>query len=128
MSTEPRTVTVRTVDHGDVTLTCPAWCTGHAGPAPSRVDISHTGPWTALEIPTPRGPMVHLDVALETRPFTDRPADRGPHLWVSTQGGAEGLPMLPGDVDLLAAALVENAAVLRHLARQLAAMLAGGTE
>lgn len=120
-----RTVTLPTIDHGDITIPEPSWCTGHTGPTPYRVDISHTGPWTALEIPTPAGPMVVMEAAIETRPFTETDK-HGPHLWVSVDGGAEGQPMLPGDVDRLAAALVENAAVLRHLARQLATLLAGG--
>ncbi|MGW3114440.1 DUF6907 domain-containing protein [Streptomyces sp. NPDC001091] len=48
MSSEtPRTVTVPTEDHGDVTLPEPDWCTGHADEQEHvghRVDISHGGP------------------------------------------------------------------------------------
>ncbi|WP_234539410.1 DUF6907 domain-containing protein [Streptomyces shenzhenensis] len=46
MSTEPRTITLATSDHGDVTLLEPAWCTGHSHHDPEmlRADLIHTGP------------------------------------------------------------------------------------
>ncbi|MGW3186331.1 DUF6907 domain-containing protein [Streptomyces ardesiacus] len=43
--TTPRTVTVRTIDHGDVTMTCPPWCDGHADDTlpVHLVDVAHVG-------------------------------------------------------------------------------------
>ncbi|MFE1845794.1 DUF6907 domain-containing protein [Streptomyces sp. NPDC059515] len=42
--TTPRTVTLATLDHGDVTLPEPAWCAGHTGHRPQyRADLSHSG-------------------------------------------------------------------------------------
>lgn len=40
----PRTVTLDTIDHGPVTFTCPAWCSGHGwqvGAGIGRNDITH---------------------------------------------------------------------------------------
>ncbi|MFJ8192814.1 DUF6907 domain-containing protein [Streptomyces sp. NPDC096094] len=43
--TTPRTVTVTTVDHGDVTMTCPPWCSGHDddGLPVHLADVAHIG-------------------------------------------------------------------------------------
>lgn len=43
---EPRTVTLATVDHGDVVLPEPSWCVGHADHQPDsyRADLTHCGP------------------------------------------------------------------------------------
>ncbi|MFE0844921.1 DUF6907 domain-containing protein [Streptomyces rochei] len=43
--TTPRTVTVHTEDHGDVTMTCPPWCAGHDDDAlpVHLVDVAHVG-------------------------------------------------------------------------------------
>ncbi|MGV9242635.1 DUF6907 domain-containing protein [Streptomyces sp. NPDC003710] len=38
----PRTATVRTLDHGEITIPEPAWCIGHHWqPKPARADITH---------------------------------------------------------------------------------------
>lgn len=38
----PRTVTITTFDHGEVTVPEPAWCVGHEWqPNPHRADITH---------------------------------------------------------------------------------------
>ncbi|MER6351268.1 hypothetical protein ABT186_05300 [Streptomyces sp. NPDC001634] len=40
--TEPRTVLIRTVDHGEITIPEPRYCTGHAWqPDPYLADITH---------------------------------------------------------------------------------------
>lgn len=46
MSTDPRTVTLATADHGPVTLPEPSWCAGHTHHDPNslRVDLIHAGP------------------------------------------------------------------------------------
>ncbi|MFK0154046.1 DUF6907 domain-containing protein [Streptomyces sp. NPDC090493] len=46
MSIEPRTVTLATSDHGDVTLPEPAWCAGcsHHDPETQRADLIQVGP------------------------------------------------------------------------------------
>jgi hypothetical protein len=51
VSTEPRTVTLPTEDHGDVTLPEPAWCQGHEStPGDLRADILHQGPGGGLGV------------------------------------------------------------------------------
>ncbi|MFJ3024110.1 DUF6907 domain-containing protein [Streptomyces tendae] len=43
--TTPRTVTVTTIDQGDVTMPCPPWCAGHDDDAlpVHMVDVAHVG-------------------------------------------------------------------------------------
>ncbi|WP_236243148.1 hypothetical protein [Streptomyces sp. CC228A] len=113
--TARRTVTVRTIDHGPVTLTCPAWCTGHTGhPAGYRADLSHTGPEHVL---VHEGEPLHV-AQLVRFPYGARPNTTG--LYVEQSGFAQTLT--PVGVDGLAAALVAHAARLRHLARELSAL------
>lgn len=113
----PRTVTVPTTDHGDVTMPEPAWCVGHAGLRPEcRVDLNHLGPEHQL------GPVGSpLFVALLSQyPFGSSRCKTG--LYVEPLA----VPRThdPADLDELAASLVESAAQLRHLARELAALRA----
>ncbi|WP_236244507.1 hypothetical protein [Streptomyces sp. CC210A] len=113
-----RTVTVPTIDHGPVTLTCPPWCTGHTShPAEYRADLSHTGPEHVLPHD---GEPLHI-AQLVQFPYGTRPNTTG--LYVEQSGYAQTLA--PTGVDALAAALVEHAAQLRHLARELSALRAG---
>ncbi|MFD7443898.1 DUF6907 domain-containing protein [Streptomyces sp. NPDC059909] len=119
--TAPRTVTVPTIDRGDVTIPEPAWCVGHTdSPREYYVDLSHRGP-------------EHLVGPAEAPLFVAMLA-QNPH---GSGGGQTGLlvetvhiarTMTPGELDELAAGLVESAAQLRHLARQLAALGTGGSE
>jgi hypothetical protein len=119
---EPRTVTLPTTDHGDITIPEPSWCAGHHDHRPeARVDISHASPVTGLELPTSRGPIVLIEACIESRPFTAGPY-RGPHLWLGIEG--DGFPSTPEQVRATAAGLEANATALRTLADQLAAILA----
>jgi hypothetical protein len=115
-----RTVTVPTIDHGDVTIPCPAWCVGHGGQRPEyRSDISHTGPEQHLG-PAGRPLLVAL---LTQHPFSSGAQEIGLHVdpvdFTSTYS--------PAELDQLAAGLVEAAAQLRHQARWLA-VLRGGAQ
>lgn len=116
--TAARTVTVQTLDHGPITITCPAWCTGHTGPAEFRVDTTHTGP---DHVGTFRGRELQF-ARLTLSPFVGH---HGGGLAVSV-----GEPVLMGldpvGLDELAAAYVAYAAQLRHLARELAVLLTRG--
>jgi hypothetical protein len=73
--TEPRIVTVHTLDHGDVTVPEPAWCTGHDPFPEQRADLTHYGPdrplyfrgeqlWTAMlaQAPFSAAPLVGVYV------------------------------------------------------------------
>ncbi|MEU1556929.1 hypothetical protein ABZ517_30110 [Streptomyces scabiei] len=119
---EPRTVTLATVDHGDVTVPEPAWCAGHDDHVPvHRSDLTHYGPETTLAF---RGTVLHRFLigqapyaALDTRELCG---------YLLQEEYA--VSITPADLDAFAAALVEHAAVLRHQARELSVLLAGGAQ
>ena len=112
-----RTVTVHTRDHGPVTVPEPAWCLGNHQPGGYRAEILHLGPAVDL---TFQGFPISI-ASLAQSPYADG-LTRGPGVSVSmvTQS------LDPDGLDALAAVLVEHAVALRHLARQLAVLLAGG--
>lgn len=120
--TEPRTITLPTEDHGDVTLTEPAWCRGHADHRPDsyRADLDHKGPehhlkhhgellWTAF---------------LGQAPCATSPEHRGIGLFVEQASYARTLN--PAELYDLAATLDTHADQLRDLADQLHTLLGGG--
>ncbi|MFC8201359.1 DUF6907 domain-containing protein [Streptomyces sp. NPDC057298] len=116
---EPRTIVLPTLDHGEVTLTCPAWCAGHPDHRPDthRADILHAGPDIAL---TFHGEHIG-DASLVQAPFSEL-TSRGPEISVSLLGQT----LDPAGVYDLAAALDRHSDQLRNLADQLSALLAGG--
>ncbi|MFF7754345.1 DUF6907 domain-containing protein [Streptomyces sp. NPDC007971] len=120
MSTEPRTVTLPTADHGNVTLTEPSWCTGHVSlPGDLRADILHQGPDTVLAF---HGYRIG-EAGLVQSPFAES-LSRQPGVSVSLLGQTldpRGLYELAADLDAFADQL-------RDLADQLTALLAGGTQ
>jgi hypothetical protein len=114
-----RHVTVTTVDQGAVSLPEPAWCLGHAGqPAGFLVDVDHRSPEQLL------GSDEHpvFVVQLSQHPYGT--GSNAPGLYVETVDMARTLG--PDEVDRLAASLVEAAAQLRHQARWLTVLRAGG--
>ncbi|MFE7803998.1 DUF6907 domain-containing protein [Streptomyces sp. NPDC057430] len=111
-----RTVTLPTIDHGDITLPEPAWCTGHADHIPGyRVDLAHTGPEHHFAFEGEQ-----LLVAMLTQyPLSDAlSTDVG--LFVEQTGYARTLD--PVRLRMLAAALTVHAMHLRTLADELAAI------
>ncbi|MFD7968598.1 DUF6907 domain-containing protein [Streptomyces clavifer] len=115
-----RTVTVPTIDHGDVTLPEPSWCTGHDTALPEyRSDIGHVG---AEHVLTYAGIELGHAVLVQD-PFVEH---SGRDIRALVELGGNGLGLTPSEVDGLAAVLVDYAATLRHLARQLSAIRAGG--
>ncbi|MGW6743761.1 DUF6907 domain-containing protein [Streptomyces sp. NPDC055025] len=117
----PRTVTIETLDRGDVTIPEPAWCVGHDGDPPQFLsDTNHTGP--AHEA-TYLGH--HLGyAALVENPLVVQ--SNGALRVVVEIGGALGIGLNPEELDGLAAVLVDYAGELRGLARQLTVLLAEG--
>jgi hypothetical protein len=115
--TAARTTTVHTLDHGPVTLTCPTWCADVHAPQNGgyRADIVHTGP----EIPFTVGDELLFIAQYVSYPYAER-LPRTTGLYVEQSGYARTLD--PAGLDQLAAALVEHATRLRHLARQLSAL------
>ncbi|KUN95398.1 DUF6907 domain-containing protein [Streptomyces caeruleatus] len=121
-----RSITLPTLDHGDVVLAEPSWCAGHADHRPdtARVEILHCGPDVEL---TFRGRTV-MDASLVQSPFT---TNNVPELDTPTPGisvGPIGRTLDPASVYELAAALDGYADRLRDLADQLARILAGGEQ
>lgn len=116
-----RTVTIPTVDHGDVEVECPEWCTGdYHQAAGHRVDITHTSPETELTVPVPGGAAVLLRVDLELRPFTERPPRNT--VFASVEVDGDRYACDPEQLDTIARGLVEAATQLRSFARRLAVL------
>lgn len=113
---EPRLVTIRTSDHGPVTVTCPAWCTAQHEQDGYRADILHTGPDAALVF---QGHDIG-DASLVQSPYTELP---GGGLGVSVS--LLGQTLDPVALYDFAAVLDRHADQLRDLADQLHTLLAG---
>lgn len=117
--TETRTVTVPTIDHGPITITCPPWCTGHAGqPAQYRADLNHSGPEHAFNFHNDRV----FTALLSQYPFGSGSRETGLH--IEEAGFAATLD--PAGLRQLAATLTVHAAHLRTLAAELAVLLDRG--
>ncbi|MCZ4605354.1 hypothetical protein O3S80_16685 [Streptomyces sp. Lzd4kr] len=124
MSTEPRTVTLATSDHGNITLPEPSWCEGHTHHAPetARVDLLHSGPAVQLNYRY----TTLLSAGLVESPFA---GDLAPELGGRTPGVSVwplGNTLNPTQLYDIAARLDAYADQLRDLADQLGAILAGG--
>lgn len=120
---EPRTITLATVDHGPVTVTCPAWCVGHPNHRPDdyRADILHCGPDVTLVF---QGHDIG-DASLVQSPFSTAEI---PELCSSTPGVSVSLlgrTLDPVQLYDFAAVLDTYADQLRDLADQLHTLLAG---
>ena len=121
---EPRTITLHTADHGEITIPEPAWCIGHPNHRPDdqRADILHQGPDVALVF---RGHDIG-DAALVQSPFSTLEI---PELCSSTPGVSVSLisrTLDPVGLYDFAATLDGYADRLRDLADQLHALLGGG--
>lgn len=120
---EPRLVTLPTADHGDVTLTCPAWCIGHPDHRPDsyRADIIHSGPDIELAF---HGAEL-FTACLVQSPYA---TSSDPELGGRTTGVSvypPGRTLTPVSLYSLAAALDGYADQLRDLADQLHTLLTG---
>ncbi|MET8172829.1 DUF6907 domain-containing protein [Streptomyces clavifer] len=114
----PRTVTVPTLDQGDITIPEPTWCTGHQDARPEyRSDIGHTG--------APRT-LVYEGAELGTAMLVQDPfavhADRSTKVLVELGGNSASLD--PVELEALAASLIGYADTLRELSLQLAVLRA----
>jgi hypothetical protein len=109
-----RTVTVYTVDHGDVTMPEPSWCVEEHTFEGYREDIQHTGAELVMEVPAEGYAVPVFTAAVVQRPFSPTDARTLVQLEVD-----EWRSFDPAGLDALAAALVEHAATLRKLAREL---------
>ncbi|MEU3546304.1 DUF6907 domain-containing protein [Streptomyces longwoodensis] len=121
MSAEPRTVTLRTSDRGDVTIPEPAWCIGHAlhDPETAYVDLGHHSARTVLNF---QGRTIG-EARITQTPYTEggtRAAYASVYLLL------DGADVGPAGLYDFAGRLDAHADQLRALADQLAAILDGG--
>lgn len=115
-----RTVTVVTLDHGDITVPEPAWCAGHKGqPAKARSDFLHRSPARSFAF---RGQQLGA-AGLVQGPFAEH-ASRLPEAHLTLI--IEGVTLNPVSLYDLAATLDSYTDRLRDLADELHALLAGG--
>lgn len=114
--TAPRTVTVPTLDCGDVTVPEPAWCVDSHDQEPEALrDTGHRGPQHRAEF---YGHEV-ATAELVQDPFAER-SDRNIGVYVAM--GYLASTLTPAELDELAALLVDYAGTLRRLARQLSVL------
>ncbi|MFE7509729.1 DUF6907 domain-containing protein [Streptomyces sp. NPDC057540] len=115
--THNRLITLPTTDHGDIALSDPGWCTGHASHFPGpRVDITHTGTEHTFAF---AGDTL-LVAMLSQTPFGPDPEQRRTGLYVEQPRWAATLD--PVEIRQLAATLTVHAMHLRTLAEQLAVL------
>jgi hypothetical protein len=66
------TVTLQTLDHGEITIDEPVWCLGHDGePVVQRVDVTHVGATVAAELETDGGTVEFLPARISWGPFAE---------------------------------------------------------
>ncbi|WP_406199232.1 hypothetical protein OG331_22985 [Streptomyces sp. NBC_01017] len=66
------TVTLQTLDHGEITIDEPRWCTGHDGEQiVQRVDVTHVGRKVAAEVETDAGAVEFLPACISWGPFAE---------------------------------------------------------
>ncbi|MGW1808234.1 DUF6907 domain-containing protein [Streptomyces sp. NPDC002078] len=121
MSSEPRTTRIRTLDHGTITITCPAWCVGGHEDGLHRADVLHCGPDVTLVF---RGRHI-TDANLVQAPFAET---TDPELGSPTPGvsvSVIGRTLDPCGLYELAAAFDGYADQLRALADELTALREG---
>lgn len=124
MTSEPRTVTLATADAGDVTLTEPDWCRGHADHQAGvhRVDLTHYGTETVL---THQGAELFRVMVTES-PFATSPEQRAVCAYIEVADYTGDFT--PTGLYDLAATLDAHADRLRDFADQLGRLLDGGRE
>ncbi|MFE8962140.1 DUF6907 domain-containing protein [Streptomyces iakyrus] len=119
MSTELHTVNVNLLVTKSLQIDEPEWCAGHDDQAQFKADITHYGPEHTIGT----GDFDLFRAMLTQTPFAER-ATRNVDLYVEQQDLTGSYT--PDEVEELADALVEAAARLRRLGRDLARILAGG--
>ncbi|HET9326415.1 MAG TPA: hypothetical protein VFQ05_06580 [Candidatus Eisenbacteria bacterium] len=122
MSSEPRTITLATADHGDVTLPEPSWCRGHADHRPGtyRSDLTHYSTETVL---TYQGAELFRLMVTES-PYATLPEQRAVCAFLEQADYTSDFT--PAGLYDLAASLDAHADRLREFADRLAVLLDGG--
>lgn len=69
---EGGTVTLQTLDAGEVTVDEPRWCLGHDGETVGyRADVTHNGEWLAAEVQSAEGPVGFLRARISWSPLAE---------------------------------------------------------
>jgi hypothetical protein len=123
---EPRygdgTVTLQTLDRGELTIPEPTWCTGHDGePVGTMAEISHDGPHiTATVESEDLGPVPLLRANITHAPFLEIRPEPHPVAYVegieAASFDARRLRMAAAQLDVFAGRLRDTAAELDALA------------
>ena len=109
------TVTLQTLDHGEITIDEPVWCTGHDGePVVQRVDVTHVGATVAAELETDGGTVEFLPARISWGPFAELRPEPYPLADVDDFPGLD-----PAQLRELAAEVGTHAGRLYTLANQL---------
>lgn len=118
------TVTLPTLDCGDVTVPCPEWCTGHLARPEYRRDITHNGPVIVAKVETDcHGEIEFLQTHLSWAPFAVlRPE---PYPVVAIDVG-DGHDFGPDGVRKVAKACLNHAGRLYRFADDLERLRNGG--
>ncbi|MDX3689927.1 hypothetical protein PV726_06165 [Streptomyces europaeiscabiei] len=86
------TVTLQTLDHGEIVVNEPAWCVGHDGETVGhRADITHNGAWTAAELDVDGDTVEFLPVRISHAPLTELQPEPRP------VADVEGFPALDAE-------------------------------
>lgn len=73
---EGGTVTLQTLDAGEITVPEPRWCLGHDGETVGyRADITHNGAWLAAEVEPDEGPVEFLRARISWSPLAELHAE-----------------------------------------------------
>jgi hypothetical protein len=115
------TVTLQTLDHGEITIPEPAWCQGHDGEQiVQRVDVTHVGRTVAAELETDGGTIEFLPARISWGPFAELRPEPYPLADVDDFPGMD-----PAQLRELAAELGMHAGRLYRLSNQLDRMRRG---
>jgi hypothetical protein len=109
------TVTLTTLDHGEITIPEPDWCTGHDGEQiVQRVDVTHVGRTVAAELELDGGTVEFLPARISWGPFAELQPEPYPLADVDDFPGMD-----PAQLRELAAEVALHAGRLYRLSNQL---------
>ncbi|TGB09791.1 hypothetical protein [Streptomyces sp. MZ04] len=118
------TVTLPTLDFGDVTIPCPEWCTGHLAQPQYRSDLTHNGPVVVAKVETEcHGVIEFLQTHLSWAPFAELRPEPYP---VAAIEVGDGHDFGPDGVRKVAKALLGHAGRLHRFADDLDHLRDGG--
>lgn len=90
---EPRTISLPTVDAGEITLPEPSWCAGHSDHQPDthRVDITHNSSEISAALDTRHGRIRYLTAWIAQAPYSSYAPEALPLVAVDVNAETVGL-------------------------------------